>query len=121
MYSIPEMGTSQVLPFREQDFNGLIKVRVIGLESLEDFGGHHADARSQIDAWLCEVREAHWQSFQDIRARYPHASYLSENRATFNLKGSDYELEVKVNYPNKVVLIVDIRTNDDGIELLRRA
>jgi len=113
MSTIPILGTR----LRRDQF----KVRVIGLERLEEFGGCHDDARSQIDAWLCEVREAHWQSFQDISARYLHVSNLSENRAMFNLKGSNYKLEVKVNYPNKIVLIVDIRTNDDGIELLRRA
>jgi mRNA interferase HigB len=96
-------------------------VRVIGIESLEDFCARHADARSQLDAWLCEAREARWQSSKDIKIRYTHATVLSQNRAIFNLKGSSYALEVKVNYSNQIVLIVGIQPNDDGMELLRRA
>ncbi len=96
-------------------------MRVIGIESLEDFCDRHADARPQLDAWLCEAREAQWQSSRDIKMRYTHASVFSENRAIFNLKGSSYTLEVKVNYSNQIVLILGIQPNDNGLELLRRA
>ncbi len=96
-------------------------MRVIGIERLEDFRARHADARSQLDAWLCEAREARWQSSQDIKIRYTHATVLSQNRTIFNLRESSYALEVKVNYPNQIVLIVGIQPNDDGMELLRRA
>jgi mRNA interferase HigB len=96
-------------------------VRVIGLKSVEIFCDRHFDARPQIEAWLCEAREAQWQSSQDIRERYTNADFLSESNAVFNLKGSNYKLEVKVHYINQIVLIVDIRTNDNGMELLWRA
>lgn len=96
-------------------------MRVIGIEGLEDFCDRHADVRSQIDAWLCEAREAQWQSSQDIKMRYTHADLFSENRAIFNLKGSSYALEVKVNYSTRIVLIMGIQPNDNGMELLRRA
>ncbi len=88
---------------------------------MEDFCDRHTDARSQLDAWLCEAREAQWQSPQDIKMRYVHATVVSESRAIFNLKGSSYALEVKVNYSNQIVLIVGIQPNDNGMELLRRA
>lgn len=96
-------------------------MRVIGLQSLENFCDRHSDVRPQIDAWLCEARDAQWQSSQDIRERYTNAQFLTENSAVFNLKGSNYKLEVKLNYINQIVLIVDIRTNDNGMELLWRA
>jgi mRNA interferase HigB len=87
---------------------------------LEVFCGRYNELRPQVDAWLCEVKEAEWHSSQDIRVRYPFADFPSENQAIFNLKGSNYKLEVKVNYPNQVVLVVDIWM-DGEIELLRRA
>lgn len=96
-------------------------MRVIGLESLEDFCDRHRNVRSLIDAWLCEAREAQWHSSEDIRLRYTHADFPSRDRAIFNFKESSYRLEVKVNYPNQIILIVGIQPNDDGMELFRRA
>lgn len=96
-------------------------MRVIGLENLEDFCGRYADVRPQLDAWLCEAREAQWQSSEDIETRYTHATVFSETRAIFNLKGSSYALEVKVNYSTQIVLIMGIQPNNNGMELLRRA
>lgn len=96
-------------------------MRVIGLENLEDFCDRYADVRPQIDAWLCEAREAQWRSPQDIKMRYTYATVFSETRAIFNLKGSSYELEVKVNYSTQIVLIMGIQPNHNGMELLRRA
>ncbi len=96
-------------------------MRVIGLETLEDFCGRHTDARPQFDAWLCEARKAQWQSSQDIKMQYTQATVFSETRAIFNLKGSSYALEVKVNYSTQIVLILGIQPNDNGMELLRRA
>ena len=86
-------------------------MRVVGRECLEDFIDRHADVRSQVDAWLCEIGEAQWRSPQDIRARYVHASFLADNRVIFNLKGNNYRLEVKVSYASQVVLVVRIGTH----------
>ena len=86
-------------------------MKVVGKKALEDFKQRHADARSQVDAWLCEVEEAEWQSSHDIKARYPTASFLPDNRVVFNLKGNNYRLDVKVSYENQVVLIKRIGTH----------
>ena len=88
-------------------------MRVIGRQSLENFIRRHDDVRSQIAAWLCEVEEAQWRSAQDIKARFSHASFSSGNLAIFNLNGSNYRLETKVSYTNKIVLIIGIEINND--------
>ncbi len=86
-------------------------MKVVGRRALEDFKRRHADARSHVDAWLCEVEQAEWRSSHNIRARYATASFLADNRVVFNLKGNSYRLDVKVSYENQVVLVKRIGTH----------
>jgi mRNA interferase HigB len=86
-------------------------MKVVGRERLKEFSRRHGDARSQINAWLLEAEEARWETPQDIRTRYPHASFLQERRVIFNLKGNHYRLEVKVSYHTGTVVIVRIGTH----------
>ena len=86
-------------------------MKVVGLERLQRFRERHADVRSQVDAWLCEVEDAKWKSPQDIKERYPHASILAENRVIFNLKGNNYRIYTKVNYEHQLVLVVRAGTH----------
>ena len=84
---------------------------MVGRERLEKFAGKHADARPQIDAWLCEVEEAKWRTTNDIKAQFPSASLLPENRVVFNLKGNKYRLDTKVGCEGQVVLVMRIGTH----------
>lgn len=86
-------------------------MKVVGRQVLDEFKRRHADARSQVDAWLAEVEDADWDSPNDIKARFASASFLPNNRVIFNLKGNSYRLDVKVTYKTKVVLIKRIGTH----------
>lgn len=86
-------------------------MRVVGRERLERFAAKHADARPQIDAWLCEVEEATWRTTNDIKARFPTASLLPQNHVVFNVKGNKYRLDAKIGYEAQVVLVVRMGTH----------
>jgi mRNA interferase HigB len=88
-------------------------MKVVGREELEQYARKHADVRGQIDAWLAEVIEAEWQTPNDIKRRYAHASFLANRRVIFNLKGNKYRLDTKVSFKNQVVLIVRIGTHEE--------
>ena len=86
-------------------------MKVVGRQTIATFCNSHADLRSQIDAWLAEAEEANWQMPQDIKRRYPSASFLRDNRVVFNLKGNAYRLDTKIAYQQQVVLIKRIGTH----------
>lgn len=86
-------------------------MKVVGLEILDEFINQHGDVRGQIAVWISEATEASWQTPGEIRVRYVTASFLSDNRVVFNIKGNRYRLEVKVSYKNQVVLIKRIGTH----------
>ncbi len=86
-------------------------MRLVGKEILAEFVNQHADIRGALNAWVCEVEEANWTGPGDIKARYPSASFLSDNRVVFNIKGKTYRIETKVSYAIKVVLATRIGTH----------
>jgi mRNA interferase HigB len=86
-------------------------MRLVGKQQLDDFARRHAEIRPPLDAWILEVEEADWDGPVDIKARFPSASFLSENRVIFNIKGNKYRLATKVSYEVKVVLVKWVGTH----------
>jgi mRNA interferase HigB len=91
-------------------------MRLVGRELLFEFAAHHADIRHALDAWVCEVEEADWVGPRDVKARYPSASVLSDNRFVFNVKGNKYRIETKVSYELKVILVKQIGTHSEYLK-----
>jgi len=92
---------------------GSVSMKVVGRNNLDSFARKHADVRGQIDAWVCEIEEAEWETPNDIKRRYAQASFLADNRVIFNLKGNKYRLDTKISFKNQVVLVVRIGTHEE--------
>ncbi len=84
---------------------------VVGTTLLDEFADKHGDVRNQIASWLNEATAATWQTPADIKARHASASFLTDNRVVFNLKGPKYRLEVVVGYKNQTILVKRIGTH----------
>ena len=88
-------------------------MRLVGRKLLEDFAALHADIRGPLNAWVAEVQEANWRVPADLKARFPSASFLADNRVVFNVKGNNYRVEVKLSYDINVVLVLRIGTHSE--------
>lgn len=90
-------------------------MHVISRKTLREFYGRPGcgDAKGPLDAWFYEVKHADWQSPADIKARYPSASFLKNNRVVFNIGGNKYRLVVKINYPTKTVFVRFVGTHKE--------
>jgi len=86
-------------------------MRIVGRPLLEEFCLLHSDTRSQIDAWLCEVKEAEWKNLNDLKVRYPSSSVLDNGRVVFNIKGKKYRLLVRISLKNKIIRIEWVGTH----------
>ncbi len=84
---------------------------VVGKKILAEFARKHAAVRSAIGAWTAEVEAAAWKGSQDVKARFPSASFVGEGRVVFNLKGNHYRLDVQIDYATQVVLVKRIGTH----------
>lgn len=94
-------------------------MRIIAKRALREFWKRHPDAEEPLLAWYREVEQEDWDAPAKVKAKYGNASIVGENRVVFNIKGNDYRLVVKINYPHRVVYIRFLGTHAeyDGINV----
>lgn len=88
-------------------------MKVVGRQHVEEFCQRHSDASGRMNAWLLEVERAEWKTPADVKARYPSASFLAQNRVVFNIGGNRFRILTKVTYQLQIVLIERVGTHDE--------
>lgn len=80
-------------------------MRIIAKRTLVQFYQSHADAKNPLIAWHDMAEQANWQTPQDIKNEFAHASFVGDNRIVFNIGGNKYRLVVAIAYQIGVVWI----------------
>ena len=88
-------------------------MRVIAKKILREFWEKHKDCKQQLQSWYQETSKREWVSLHEIKAEYPSASVLEDNRVVFNIKGNKYRLIVKINFDYKMLWIRFIGTHSE--------
>ena len=88
-------------------------MRVIAKKTLRLFWESHLDAEEPLLAWYREVELEDWDTPAKVKAKYGNASIVGGNRVVFNIKGNDYRLVVKINYPYRVVYVRFVGTHTE--------
>lgn len=86
-------------------------MRIIAKSTLRAFWRRHPDAEEPLLAWYRETEKADWESPARVKEKYRSASFVGGNRVVFNIKGNDYRLVVKINYPYRVVYVRFVGTH----------
>jgi len=86
-------------------------MRIIARRTLHEFWIQHAEAKSPLEAWYHEVKLAAWSKSADVKARYPKASIVSNERVVFDICNNTYRLVVVIKYKFQVVYIRFIGTH----------
>jgi mRNA interferase HigB len=88
-------------------------MRVISRKILRQFWERHPEARQTLQAWYLDVKHANWNKPSDIKNVYRNASFLSNNRVVFNIKGNTYRVIVVVLYKHRQVYIRFVGTHKE--------
>lgn len=86
-------------------------MKVMSVKMLREFWKNHADAEQPLKSWYEEANKASWGSPADVKARFPKASIIANNRIVFNIKGNAYRLIVSVAYRTQTMYIKFIDTH----------
>ncbi|MFA6239603.1 MAG: type II toxin-antitoxin system HigB family toxin [Candidatus Hydrogenedentales bacterium] len=86
-------------------------MRVIARSTLRAFWEREPAARSVLEAWFAEARNASWKTSADVKATYRSASILKGGRVVFNICGNSYRLVVAINYAYSLVYIRFVGTH----------
>jgi mRNA interferase HigB len=73
-------------------------MRIFNKSSVEFYAARHAPARQALRAWYAEATEAQWQTPEQLKAQFPKASVIANNRVVFDIAGGSYRLIVSMNY-----------------------
>lgn len=88
-------------------------MRIISRKLLREFWAKYKDSEKSLKAWFADTKAATWKSSMDIKSEYRNASFLSDNRVVFNIKGNKYRLIVAINYDYSVVYIRFVGTHKE--------
>lgn len=86
-------------------------VRIIAKSTLRAYWSGHPDAEEPLLAWYREVEKADWSEPSQVKEQFRSASFPKGNRVVFNIKGNDYRLVVRINYPYRVVYVRFVGTH----------
>ena len=91
-------------------------MRIIAKKTLRDFWTRRPDAEDPLLAWYREVEKEDWTKPSQVKDKYRSASFVGD-RVVFNIKGNDYRLVVKINYPHRVVYVRFVGTHQEYDEI----
>ena len=86
-------------------------MRVIAKKILREFWIIHNDCEEQWKSWFQECSKAEWKNLNEVKAEYPSASILVDNRVVFNIKGNSYRLIVRINFDYQMIWIRFVGTH----------
>jgi len=95
-------------------------MRIIVKRRLREFWSSnpkYADSKASLEAWHEEVSEADWENPQQVKSQFRHASILKDSRVVFNIKGNNYRLVAKINYPYRIVYVRFLGTHQQYDEI----
>ena len=91
-------------------------MRIIAKRTLREFWELYPDAEDPLLAWYREVEKEDWTKPSQVKDKYRSASFVGD-RVVFNIKGNDYRLVVRINYPYRVVYVRFVGTHEEYDEI----
>jgi mRNA interferase HigB len=93
-------------------------MRIIAKKTLRDFWEKYPDSQESLENWYYEATKSDWSTPQQVKDKFRNASIIADNRVVFNIKGNDYRLIVRINYPHRLIYIKFIGTHKqyDAVE-----
>ena len=86
-------------------------MRIVAKRTLREFWEQFPEAEEPLLAWYREVEKEDWYAPAQVKEKYRSASIIKGSRVVFNIKGNDYRLVVKINYPYRMIYIRFVGTH----------
>jgi mRNA interferase HigB len=86
-------------------------MRIVAKSTLRVFWEQFPQAEEPLLAWYREVEKEDWNEPAKVKEKYGSASIIKGSRVVFNIKGNDYRLVVKINYPYRMIYIRFVGTH----------
>lgn len=88
-------------------------MKILFPERIEEFSRKHADAKEALERWSGILADAEWKTHADLKADFPSADFVGNNRYVFNIKGNNYRTVVLVVFFAGTVAIRFVGTHGE--------
>lgn len=86
-------------------------MRIVAKRTLREFWKRHADAKEPLLTWYRETAKEDWNTPVDVKKMYRSASIVGNDRVVFIIKGNNYRLVVRIDYPKRIVYVRFVGTH----------
>ncbi len=90
-------------------------MRIIAKSRLRKYWEKSGNEKSQayLNEWYHFCVKKNWQSPQDVKNTFRHASFIANHRVVFNIKGNDYRIVCAMDYPRQAMYIKFVGTHKE--------
>jgi mRNA interferase HigB len=92
-------------------------MRIISKQTLKEFWDREPAAKSELEAWHAEAKNAQWATPAEVKDHYGSASILKDGRVVFNIRGNNYRLVVWINYEFFTIYVRFVGTHEEYDEI----
>lgn len=86
-------------------------MHIISRLTLINFWKKHPDAETPLRVWFKKVEQAKWKNISELKAEFPSADYIGNERIVFDIKGNNYRVVVLVFFKGQKVFIRFVGTH----------
>ena len=82
-----------------------MKIRLVKKKTIAKYQNANASSRSSFDQWIDKLKNANWDTTNDIKETYGSADQIgkSSNRVVFNIGGNNYRMICKYHFGENYV------------------
>jgi mRNA interferase HigB len=95
-------------------------LHIITRSRLTECGRQHADADSQLRAWIRVVRRKEYREHLEVRQDFPTVDFIGLRRVVFNICGNAYRLIVDMLFDLGRVYVRHTVTHAEYERLMKR-
>lgn len=86
-------------------------MNVITSATLRRVQAEYSDAATALEEWHTIVRRSTFRNFAEIRDSFATASWVAPDYVIFNIRGGNYRLITRVNFPYQSFFLKDFLTH----------
>lgn len=86
-------------------------MHVISRLMLIKFWKKHPDSETPLRVWFKKVEQAKWKNVNELKAVFPTADYVGNDRVVFDIKGNKYRIVVLVFFTGQKMFIRFVGTH----------
>lgn len=81
------------------------RMRVLKLKTLREFWQDEPNAKVALELWYKKITSQHWANAHEVKAAFPGADQVGNNRIVFNIRHNDYRLIILFRYQIQICYV----------------